>query len=107
MNFVLFITQIKTGNKGNEVVPQLEVWSHTAEDVPPTIDDMVLEEPPSDKGQDYGHYHEKGGTTHFCKVILAPNLDCILISLDFTKHSPAMPTEFKMKTDTTAHGGSL
>ncbi|KAI4964123.1 hypothetical protein ZWY2020_006999 [Hordeum vulgare] len=33
-------------------------------------------------------------------VILAPKLECIPIPLDFTKHFVAVPTEFKLKNNT-------
>ncbi|XBI33067.1 hypothetical protein VPH35_056432 [Triticum aestivum] len=38
--------------------------------------------------------------THFCKVILAPKLECIRMPLDFTKHFVAVPTEFKLRNNT-------
>ncbi|XBI84008.1 hypothetical protein VPH35_092403 [Triticum aestivum] len=50
--------------------------------------------------RNYGHYHEEGGPTHFCKVILAPKLECISMPLDFTKHFVAVPTEFKLRNNT-------
>ncbi|KAE8778681.1 Cohesin subunit SA-1 [Hordeum vulgare] len=56
-----------------------------------------MEDSPSSKHRNYGHYHEEGGPTHFCKVILAPKLECIPMPLDFTKHFFAVPTEFKLK----------
>ncbi|XBI02895.1 hypothetical protein VPH35_131391 [Triticum aestivum] len=42
--------------------------------------------PPSNKRHNYGRYHQEDGPTHFCKVILAPKLECIPMPLDFTKH---------------------
>ena len=59
-----------------------------------------MEESPNVKRRNYGHYHEEGGPTHFCKVILAPKLECIPMPLDFTKHFAAVPTEFKLKNNT-------
>ena len=63
-------------------------------------EDVVPEEPPSGKHCNYGHYHEEGGPTHFCKVILAPQLECILMPLDFTKHFTVVLTKFKLRTNT-------
>lgn len=83
---------VATMDKGKEVVLPLEVVPHTDEEVPPTDDKVVLEEPPSGTRRNYGHYHEEGGPSHFCKVILAPKLECIPMPLDFTKHFPAVPT---------------
>ncbi|XBH79240.1 hypothetical protein VPH35_105260 [Triticum aestivum] len=77
----------------------MEVVLTTPEDVA-TNDDVVLEEPPSRKRRNYGHYHEEGGPTHFCKVILAPHLECIPMPLDFTKHFPAMLIVFKLRMNT-------
>ena len=64
------------------------------------MDDIVVEEPRSGKRRNYEHYHEEGGPTHLCKLILAPKLECIPMPLDFTKHFPAVPTEFKLKMNT-------
>ncbi|XBI83966.1 hypothetical protein VPH35_092368 [Triticum aestivum] len=50
--------------------------------------------------RNYGHYYEEGGPTHFCKVILAPKLECIPMPLDFTKHFIAVPAEFKLRNNT-------
>ena len=47
-----------------------------------------------------GHYHLEDGPTHFCKVILAPKLECIPMPLDFTKHFVTVPTEFKLRNNT-------
>lgn len=33
-------------------------------------------------------------------MILAPKLECLPMPLDFTKHFPAVPREFKLKTNT-------
>ncbi|XP_048563679.1 putative B3 domain-containing protein Os03g0621600 isoform X1 [Triticum urartu] len=75
----------------------------TAEEEPktPTVgDDERMEEPPSSKRRNYDHYHEEGGPTHFCKVIVAPELECIPMPLGFTKHFVAVPTEFKLRNNT-------
>ena len=59
----------------------------TAEEDPKTPeggDDEGMEEPPSNKRRNYGHYHQEDGPTHFCKVILAPKFECIPMPLDFT-----------------------
>ena len=45
----------------------------------------MSEKPPSGKLRNYGHYHEVGGLTTFCKVIMAPQLEAIPMPLDFTK----------------------
>lgn len=50
--------------------------------------------------KNYGHFHEDAGPTHFCKVMLAPKLECLLMPLEFTKHFTAVPEEFKPKTNT-------
>ncbi|XP_073357674.1 putative B3 domain-containing protein Os03g0621600 [Aegilops tauschii subsp. strangulata] len=55
---------------------------------------------PSGKRRNYGHYQEHGGPTHFCKVILAPQLECIPMPLDLTNHFSAVPQEFKLRTNT-------
>ncbi|VAH67478.1 unnamed protein product [Triticum turgidum subsp. durum] len=78
--------------KGEEVVPPLD-------EVPLTDEDVVVEEPHNDKCQNYGHYHEVG-PTYFCKMILAPKMECLPMPLDFTKHFPAVRTELKLKTNT-------
>lgn len=41
--------------------------------------------------RNFGHFHVEAGPTHFCKVILALKLECMAMSLDFTKHFPTMP----------------
>ncbi|XBH86156.1 hypothetical protein VPH35_073881 [Triticum aestivum] len=81
-------------------------------ELPPTIEedpktpeggvDEGMKEPPlpSNKRRNYGHYHEEDGPTHLCKVILAPKLECIPMPLDFIKHFVAVPTEFKLKNNT-------
>ncbi|KAF7054316.1 hypothetical protein CFC21_062020 [Triticum aestivum] len=74
-----------------------------AEEVPKTPeggDDEGMEEPPSNKRRNYGHYHQEDGPTHFCKVILAPKLECIPMPLDFTNHFVVVPTEFKLRNNT-------
>ncbi|XBH68727.1 hypothetical protein VPH35_096801 [Triticum aestivum] len=91
-------------NKSKEVVPPMDkgkdVVPHTAEEVPPTDDDVVLEEHPSGKRWNYGHYHDASGPTHFRKVILTPMLECIPMLLHFTKHFLAVSMEFKLKANT-------
>ncbi|KAE8810184.1 Cohesin subunit SA-1 [Hordeum vulgare] len=72
--------------KGKAVVhPMTEVvLLPTAEEEPktPTVgDDERMKDPPSSKRRNYGHYHEAGGPTHICKVILAPKLECIPMPL--------------------------
>ncbi|XBJ02062.1 hypothetical protein VPH35_021543 [Triticum aestivum] len=79
---------IETENKGKEVVPTMEKDK-----------EVVLEDPRSGKHQNYGHYHEEGGPTHFCKVILDPKLECLLMTLDFMKHFPVVLMDFKLKTN--------
>ncbi|KAI4966583.1 hypothetical protein ZWY2020_038014 [Hordeum vulgare] len=68
--------------------------------MPMVGDDERMEDTPSSKRRNYGHYHEEGGPSHLCKVILAPNLECIAMPLDITKHSASVPTEFKLKDNT-------
>ena len=110
--------QIKDNNEmGTEVLPAVDskgkqplhpmpdevVLPPTAEEDPKTPeggDDEGMEEPPSNKRRNYGHYHQEDGPTHFCKVILAPKLECIPMPLDFTKHFVAVPTEFKLRNNT-------
>ena len=110
--------QIKDSNEmGTEVLPavdnkgKLSVYPMPEVVVPPTVaeeesktpeagDDERMEEPPNNKRRNYGHYHEEGGPTHFCKVILAPKFECIPMPLDFTKHFVAVPTEFKLRNNT-------
>ncbi|XBJ10323.1 hypothetical protein VPH35_015210 [Triticum aestivum] len=92
-------------NKGKQLVhPMPEVvLPPTAEEEPkmPEVgDNEGMEEPSSSKRHNYGHYHEEDDPTHFCKVILAPKLECIPRPLDFTKHFIAVPTEFKLRNNT-------
>ena len=82
-------------DKGKEVVPPLE---KSKEVVPPLVE-VPVQDPPSAKRRNYGHYHQESGPNHFCKVILAPKLESLPLPLDFTKHFPTIPTEFKMKTN--------
>ncbi|KAE8780229.1 cohesin subunit sa-1 [Hordeum vulgare] len=95
-------------NKGKEVVPPMEQDKGkdlvspskvTPFQVPPMHDD-VSEEAPRDKCKSYEQYHEEGGPTYMCKVIMAPQLDAIPMPLDFTKHFPSIWEEFKPKTNT-------
>ncbi|KAE8815276.1 U-box domain-containing protein 4 [Hordeum vulgare] len=83
-------------DKGKDVVPPSEV---TPVQVPPTNND-VSEDPHSSKRQNYDHNHEEGGATHFCKVIMAPQLNAIPMPLNFTKHFLFVLREFKLKTNT-------
>ena len=83
-------------DKGKEVVPPLEKGKEV---VPPLVE-VPVQDHPSPKRRNYGHYHQESGPNHFCKVILAPKLESLPLPLDFTKHFPAIPTEFKLKTNT-------
>ncbi|XBI03133.1 hypothetical protein VPH35_131586 [Triticum aestivum] len=69
-------------------------------EMPEGGDDEGMEEPPSNKRRNYGHYHQEDDPTHFCKVILTPKLECIPMPLDFTKHFVAVPAEFKLRNNT-------
>ena len=52
----------------------------------------VVEHPNAPKSaSNFDHFHEEARPTHFCKVILAPNLECLPMPLDFTKHFHAAP----------------
>ncbi|KAF6996849.1 hypothetical protein CFC21_013139 [Triticum aestivum] len=95
----------ESNEMGMEVLPAVdkkgkEPVHPMPEVVLPPTDDERMEEPPSSKRRNYNHYHEEGGPTHFCKVILAPKLECIPMPLDFTKHFAAVPTEFKLRNNT-------
>ncbi|XBI24932.1 hypothetical protein VPH35_049950 [Triticum aestivum] len=83
-------------DKGKEVVPPLE----KGKEVVPPLDEVQVLDHPSPKWRNYGHFHLESGPNHFCKVILAPKLESLPLPLDFTKHFPAIPTEFKLKTST-------
>ncbi|XBI12505.1 hypothetical protein VPH35_139371 [Triticum aestivum] len=93
-------------NKGKQPLHPMSdevVLPPTAEEDPKTpegADDEGMEEPPSNKRRNYGHYHQEDGPTHFCKVILALKLECIPMPLDFTKHFVAVPTEFRLRNNT-------
>ncbi|XBH57774.1 hypothetical protein VPH35_079320 [Triticum aestivum] len=57
---------------GTEVLPAVdkkgkEPVHPMSEVVLQPTDDERMEEPPSNKRHNYGHYHEEGGPTHFCK----------------------------------------
>lgn len=108
--------QIEESNEmGTEVLPAVDKKGkaaiHPMPEVllPPTVEeepktpmvggDERMEDPPSNKRRNYGHYHEEGGPTHSCKVILAPKLECIAMPLDFTKHFVAVSTEFKLNNN--------
>lgn len=82
--------------KGTEVVPPFKKGKEV---VPPLVE-ASMEDHPSAKRMNYGHYHQESGPNHFCKVILAPKLESLPLPLDFTKHFPAIPTEFELKTNT-------
>ncbi|KAE8814174.1 Cohesin subunit SA-1 [Hordeum vulgare] len=64
------------------------------------MDNVQSEETPNGKRRNYDHYHEVGGPTNFCKVIMAPHLKTIPMPLNFMKHFPLMPQEFKLKANT-------
>ena len=83
-------------DKGKEVVPPLEKGKEV---VPPLVE-VPVQDHPSAKRRNYGHYHQESGPNHFCKVILAPKLESLPLPLDFTTHFPTIPTEFKLKTNT-------
>ncbi|EMS67546.1 hypothetical protein TRIUR3_30654 [Triticum urartu] len=90
-------------NKDKEVVPSMEKGKEVVlplEEVPPTDEDVVLEQPPNGKCRNFAHYHQEGGLTHFCKFILAPKLECLPMPLDFMKHFPAVLMEFRLKINT-------
>lgn len=61
--------------------------------VPPLVD-VPMQDHPNARRRNYGHYHEDAGPTHFCKVIFAPELEALPLPVDFTKHFPAVSTEF-------------
>ncbi|KAE8774942.1 Cohesin subunit SA-1 [Hordeum vulgare] len=106
----------ESNEMGTEVLPAVDkkgkatvhsmpevVLPPTTEEEPktPTVgDDERMEDPPNNKRRNYDHYHEEGGPTHFCKVILAPKLECMPMPLDFTKHFAAVPAEFKLMNNT-------
>nr|XP_040249815.1 uncharacterized protein LOC120967255 [Aegilops tauschii subsp. strangulata] len=43
--------------------------------------------------KNYGHLHEGGSTSHFCKVILAPMLECMSMPVEFTKRLTTVRAE--------------
>ncbi|KAE8781112.1 U-box domain-containing protein 4 [Hordeum vulgare] len=91
----------KEHDKGKGVVPPLEVMP--IEITPaqsPGTNNVRPEDPPSGKRRNCGHYHEVGGPTNFCKVIMALQQETIPMPLDFTKHFPSVTQEFKLKTNT-------
>ncbi|KAE8775501.1 Cohesin subunit SA-1 [Hordeum vulgare] len=83
-------------DRGKEVVPPLEKGKEV---VPPLVEEPVQDHP-SPKWRNYVHYHQELGPSHFCKVILAPKLESMPLPVDFTKHFPSIPAEFKLKTNT-------
>ncbi|KAE8781811.1 Speckle-type POZ protein [Hordeum vulgare] len=54
-------------DKGKDVIPPFEVVPHTPVHVLLMDEDVVLEEPPSGKQQNYVHYQEEGGPSHLYK----------------------------------------
>ena len=77
----------KEQDKGKDEVPPSEVTPVQVTPVQsPAKDDDVPEVPPTRKSRNYGHYHEVGGPTTFWKVIMAPQLEAIPMSLDFMRH---------------------
>ncbi|KAE8789829.1 cohesin subunit sa-1 [Hordeum vulgare] len=83
-------------DKGKEVVPPLDKGKEV---VPPLVEEPVHDHP-SPKRRNYGHYHQESKPSHFCKVILAPNLESLPLPVDFTKYFPTFPVEFKLKMNT-------
>uniref|UniRef100_A0A8I6XT91 TF-B3 domain-containing protein n=1 Tax=Hordeum vulgare subsp. vulgare TaxID=112509 RepID=A0A8I6XT91_HORVV len=83
-------------DKDKEVVPSLGKGREVA---PPLVEEPVQDHL-SPKRRNCGHYHQESGPNHFCKVILAPKLESLPLPLNFTKHFPAIPAEFKLKTNT-------
>ncbi|KAE8773196.1 Speckle-type POZ protein [Hordeum vulgare] len=57
--------QINTESKGKEVVPPEE--QDKGKDVVPPLELTLVQSPPSGKHWNYGHYHDVGGPTNFCK----------------------------------------
>ncbi|KAE8818974.1 U-box domain-containing protein 4 [Hordeum vulgare] len=82
--------------RGKEVVPPLDKGKEV---VIPLVKEPVQDHP-SPKRRNYGHYHQESGPSHFCKVILAPKLESLPLPVGFTKQFPAIPIEFKLKTNT-------
>ncbi|XP_044975083.1 uncharacterized protein LOC123442955 [Hordeum vulgare subsp. vulgare] len=66
----------------------------TGKEVVPPLVDVPMQDHPNARRRNYGHYHEDAGPTHFCKVIFAPELEALPLPVDFTKHFPAVSTEF-------------
>ena len=74
-------------DKGKEVVPPLEKGKEV---VPPLVE-VPVQDHPSAKRRNYGHYHEESGPTLFYKVILAPKLESLPMPLEFMKHFLTAP----------------
>nr|XP_040252193.1 B3 domain-containing protein At4g34400-like [Aegilops tauschii subsp. strangulata] len=85
-----------TIDKGKEVVPPLKKGKKF---VPPLVE-VPMQDHPSAKRRNYGHYHQESGPSNFCKVILAQKLESLPMPLEFTKHFPVVPAEFKLKKNT-------
>ncbi|KAE8773995.1 Cohesin subunit SA-1 [Hordeum vulgare] len=85
-----------TMDKGKEVVPPLE----KGKEVVPSLVEEPVQDHPSPKRRNYGHYHQESGPSHFCKIILAPKLESVPLPLEFKKHYPTIPAEFELKTNT-------
>ncbi|KAE8800890.1 Pentatricopeptide repeat-containing protein [Hordeum vulgare] len=84
----------KERDKGNDVVPPLEVTSVQS----PSTDDDVPEKPtplPNGKRRNYDHYHEVGGPTNFCKGHPRSRLATIVV---FHQIKIAFTATFKMLT---------
>ena len=78
----MFIMQM---DKGKEVVPP----SKNGKEVVPPLVKVPVQDHPSTKRRNYGHFQQESGPNHFCKIILAPKLESLPLPLDFTKHFPA------------------
>ncbi|KAE8781706.1 U-box domain-containing protein 4 [Hordeum vulgare] len=78
-------------NKGKEVVPPLDKGKEV---VPPLVE-VLVQDHPNAKRRNYMHYHEEARPTHFCKVMFAPKVEALPLPLDFTKHFPVVPIEFR------------
>nr|CDM85925.1 unnamed protein product [Triticum aestivum] len=83
-------------DKGKKVVPPLE----KGKEVVLPLAKVPVRDHQSSKRRNYGHYHEESGPSHFCKVILTLKLESLPMPMEFTKHFPVVPAEFKLKTNT-------
>ncbi|KAE8772468.1 cohesin subunit sa-1 [Hordeum vulgare] len=85
----------KEKEKGKDVVPPSEVTPvHT-----PGRDDDQPEAPPQRQASELRPLSRCGRANQLCKVIMAMQLEAIPMFLDFTKHFPSMPQDFKLKTN--------